>query len=324
MAKTGVIFVAHGEPVVFSQEAFENFLKEMFEEFRETGVPVPPPKVIPVMVSQYRKKYEGIDYVSPHNLVNYKLVEKLKNRLPEYDVRLAFLEFVSPTVPEVLLSMVKDGIKKILIVPMLTTISSHTMEIEHLAKEQKLEEKGVQIIFSKPMFYRPELVECLVQRILEAAGNMDKKQIGIALIGHGEPKEWAEKAPLGEASLLLKQEEELKQKVKEKLVELGFDPNKIESGWMEFVEPDTPTTVKKVASKLVKKIIVVPTSVGTDAVHTLYDVPQGAMSAEIPPEIRYFSQIPEIQCLKGSNDHPLMLKALESLVREALGDDLHG
>jgi protoheme ferro-lyase len=230
-------------------------------------------------------------------------------QLSDYDVRLGYNEFISPAFTDVALEMVKDGIKKIVFVPMLQTDSTHTGEIRGKIEAIELDKKGVTWVMSKPLFYRPEPTQYVVEAIAKAVGKTSLDQVGVVLASHGEPDEWTRLCL--ENTRCKEQETAFCACVKKGLIEKGFVWDNIVQGFNEFTHPELPEAVEKLGDKNLKKVVVIASFGSTDGMHVNYDIPTKAKSALVDPEL-------EIVCLPGWNDDPLVIKAYVELAKEAL------
>jgi protoheme ferro-lyase len=307
--KTGVLMIGHGEPEVFDEEVWSEGLHEMFEEFRQTGLEVPPDDAFPMMLMEIKDKYEAMGGRSRHAEACRKQCELVSQHLSDYDVRIGFNEFIGPTFTDVALEMVKEGIKKILFVPMLQTDSTHTAEVRNKIEALDLDKQGIKWVMSKPLFYRAEPTQLVIERIAEAAGNTPLEYVGVVLASHGEPDEWTRLCL--ENTRCKEQETAFCACVKKGLIERGFVWDHIVQGFNEFTHPELPEAVEKLADKNVKKVIVMPSFGSTDGMHVNYDIPTKAKSALVDPDI-------EVVCLGGWNEDPLLIKAYVELAKEAL------
>jgi protoheme ferro-lyase len=307
--KIGILMVGHGEPETFDEEAWTEGLHEMFEEFRVTGLEVPPDDAFPMMLTEIEEKYKVMGGKSRHAEACRRQKGLMAKYFPEHDVRIGFNEFIGPSFTDVALEMVKDGIKKIVFVPMLQTDSTHTGEVRNKIEKLELDKKGVTWVMSKPLLYRPEPTEVVIEMITKAAGNTPREQIGIVLASHGEPDEWTRLCL--ENTRCKAQETAFCACIKKALIERGFIWDNIVQGFNEFTHPELPEAVENLADKNVKKVISIASFGTTDGMHVNYDIPTKVRSSLIGPDI-------EIVCLDGWNDHPQLIKAFAELTKEAL------
>jgi protoheme ferro-lyase len=307
--KIGILMIGHGEPEVFDEEVWREGLHEMFEEFRETGLEVPPDDAFPMMLMEIKDKYEAMGGKSRHAEVCKKQCELVAQHFPGYDVRIGFNEFIGPSFTEVARKMVNDEIKKIAFVPMLQTDSTHTGEVWNKIEEMELDKKGVKGVMSKPLFYRPEPTQFVIEKIAQTAGSTPLGKVGVVLASHGEPDEWTRLCL--ENTRCKEQETAFCACVKKGLIERGFVWDHIVQGFNEFTHPELPEAVEKLADKNLEKVIVMTSFGSTDCMHVNYDIPTKSKSALVDQNL-------EIVCLGGWNYDPLIIKAYVELTKEAL------
>ena len=308
-ANIGIIMIGHGEPEVFSEEVWEEGLHEMFEELRKTGIETPPDAAIPMMLPMIKEKYETMGGRSRHAEIIKKQCELVAKQFPDYTVRYGFNEFISPHFSEAAQEMVDNGIRSIIFVPMMQTDSSHTGEIKNRIENMNLGARGVKWIMSKPLFYRPEPTQLVIDKIAHAAGITPFERVGVVLASHGEPDKWAESSFLN--TKCNEQETAFALCVKKGLIEKGFAWENIVRGFNEFTRPELSEAVELLSGRNIQKVIVASTFGSTDCIHVNYDIPAKVKSAMVDPSI-------EIVCLEGWNEDPLIIKAYVELAKEAL------
>jgi protoheme ferro-lyase len=307
--KIGILMIGHGEPEVFDEEVWAEGLHEMFEEFRQSGLEVPPDDAFPMMLMEIKDKYEAMGGKSRHAEVCRKQCKMLAKDFPGYDVRIGFNEFIGPLFTDVAKEMVSDGIKKIAFIPMLQTDSTHTGEVLNKIQAIELDKKGVKWVMGKPVFYRPEPTKFVIENIAQTAGKTPLEKVGVVLASHGEPDEWTRLCL--ENTRCKEQETAFCACVKKGLIEKGFVWDNIVQGFNEFTHPELPEAVEKMADKNLEKVIVMSSFGSTDCMHVNYDIPTKSKSALVDPNL-------EIVCLDGWNYDPLVIKAYVELTKEAL------
>lgn len=309
--KIGILMVAHGEPETFDKALWEKGLRLMFQEFKDTGMEVPTEEAFPTILEELKQKYESkyMNGKSRHAEVSRLQCKLVGKQMPGYDVRLGFMEFIGPEFPEIAEEMIKDGIKKIVFLHMLQTDSTHTGEINEKIHEMKLAERGVKYVISKPLFYRPEPTQLVIEKIIKLAGTTPYDQVGVVLASHGEPEEWIKSNLLN--TKCKEQELAFCACVKKGLVERGFSWENLTQGFNEFQHPELPEAVELLAEKKVTKVVVTPSFGTTEGMHISYDIPTKARTALVDPSI-------ELAYTGGWNDNPLLIKAWVELAKDSL------
>ena len=308
-SKTGIIMIGHGEPEAFEEGLWADVLHDMFEELKRTGIEAPSDEAIPLMLPIIQGKYAAIGGRSRHNEIIGKQSKLVARTLQEHVISYGFNEFTSPHFTDVAKQMIREGITSLVFVPMMMTDSSHTQEIKNKIECMNLQGQGVAWVMSKPLFYRPEPTQLVINKIMRAAGNIPPDKIGILLISHGEPDQWALSSTIH--TKCNEQEKAFALCVKKGLIERGFLWENIVRGFNEFTHPELPEAVEKLADKNLEKVIVMTSFGSTDCMHVNYDIPTKSKSALVDPNL-------EIVCLGGWNYDPLVIKAYVELTKEAL------
>src|SRR4030066_2001337 len=112
----------------------------------------------------------------PHNRENLvKLAEILRRKSRFKTVEISFMVRNTPTIPEAIESIVKRGIKKIVLVPAFLAAGVHTtQEIPELIgvkdKESQLSSRGIQLFYGEPIGADECVAVILEEKALMALG----------------------------------------------------------------------------------------------------------------------------------------------------------
>lgn len=140
--------------------------------------------------------------------------------------------------------------------------------------------------------------QVFVERANELSIDLNKSDVGILLVGHGQPTEWENLYPEQN-----QQETQYRDGIRNKLIADGFTPENILLGWMSFQEPSIIESAQALAENGVKKILVFSVSLSAEAIHSLVDVPKDVEAAELPAEIA-------VEYIGQYGDHPLAIQAM--------------
>lgn len=109
---------------------------------------------------------------------NKEVLEELRRRIEIREifkvVKVAFMQLNSPSIEEVLRTLAKDGMKKIVALPVFLADGAHT--IEDIPKKLKVAFEGawkeigedVELIYAKPLGADDRIVSLLLDRVNEA------------------------------------------------------------------------------------------------------------------------------------------------------------
>ncbi|WP_069650149.1 CbiX/SirB N-terminal domain-containing protein [Caloranaerobacter ferrireducens] len=247
-----VLLVVEGEsPVYKPSKAITNIL--LNESFLSK-------MSMPYQLYNIKKNYHLIGK-SDYKRNVQKLVEKLKEELPEeYYVNIAYLKDTE-YIEEKIFDSVAKGYYKIIIVPIIVSEGSEFTGLKKRIEKLRLYNYNVQIRWTEPFWNSEYLAISYISKI---SNNIDAKKIkdtGIVLIGQGE----SNKSNLIKS---IKQQIMFSKKVKTYLVEeLGLDETKIKIAWFDKLKPDYVQAVKEVLEYGVGEVLCVylkPTTTNID------------------------------------------------------------
>jgi len=310
----GVLLVEHGEPETYKFSEWLKEFKNMFGELKDTQVAVPPKILWPLLAWSIKSHYKAVGGKSPHEAVSKKQLALVRKEIPECEIYLCYLEMVQPCIAASIHQMIKDGIKKIIAIPVLLTESSHTEEIKEIIEEVKEEHKGIEILLTHPLFYKASsLATMCAQLILNRAQDTPLHRVGVLLASHGEPDEWVKLKLIN--TRCNEQETTFRNIIRKELITLGFKDENITDAYNEFVTPKITPAVEKIAGS-VDKIVVIPTFGAAEGLHHIYDIPTKARKAKVPPTTK-------ITCITTWAHEPSLIKALADLYRDALRGEVY-
>jgi len=117
----------------------------------------------------------------PHNKENLeKLAAILRKRSKFAIVEISFLVRNKPTIPEAIESLVKQGVKKIVLIPAFLALGVHTtQEIPEMivlkGEEPQLKAQGVEIIYGEPLGADERIAEIIEEKALRAIGQKENE-----------------------------------------------------------------------------------------------------------------------------------------------------
>jgi protoheme ferro-lyase len=294
---TAILYFTHGEPPGYDPLPWILTMRE----FEHDNVPFIPWLVRPFFFNMMRNEYIQAGG-SPHNKLHKAFFDNLRWNMPQEVANgtrfyLAFLD-TEPHPDQMAIKAINNGASKIIILPIFVTESTHTIAGQELIASVEPEKYGVQTIYTGALGDSDLLQSVFVDRANELSIGYEKSEIGILLVGHGQPDEWEELYP--EQNL---QEDQYRQGIREKLIDDGFYAQNVVPGWMSFQEPTIAQSAKVLADNNVKKILVFSVSLSADAIHSEVDAPKGVAEADLPDEIK-------IEYIGQYGDHPFAIQAM--------------
>ncbi len=97
----------------------------------------------------------------------------------------------NPRPDAAVIQALNEGASRIVVSEVFLTISNHTAEGKELIEALNVEERfGVPLVFTGPMYDSETLQSMFVHRAAANIGDTPKSEVGILLVGHGQPDEW--------------------------------------------------------------------------------------------------------------------------------------
>jgi protoheme ferro-lyase len=300
---TAIIYFTHGEPRTYdgSFEAWKHAIHEM----DETGVPFVPWPFRPFFFKKVRDEYFEVGG-SFHNLIHTRTMERIESAYrqksdPHARCYIAYSDD-SPHAGAAAVQAVQDGADRLILLNVWLTDSDHSesgrKEIEALQPEKY----GVKLCVTDTLKNSRQLMRMIVERAIKAAGDMNRADIGILLVAHGQPASWDaifKKQPV--------QENSFRQETKKLLEAEGFKDGNIVLAYMEFKQPDIKSAVQGLVAGGVKKILVSPVNISAESIHSEHEIPSMVDRAGVPP------LIPVVHLGAWNDDQQLIDALLERL-----------
>jgi protoheme ferro-lyase len=301
---TAVVYFTHGEPETYDPIGWLN----QFREFDEQGISFVPFVARPFFLYNLRKAYLTVGS-SQHRQRHLGMAQALSDRLAAegYDVRVypSFLDD-EPRPDAALIQALNDGASDVVVAEVFVSISNHTAEGEQQIAEVDTVSLGIPVSYTGPLWDSDTLHRMFLDKVEAERGDVPRDGVGVLLVGHGQPDEWDEEWPTE-----TEHELELRHSIIEKLVEAGYDRQKIDLAWMEFKKPYVPDKAEEIAGRGIKKLVYFSTGISAESLHSQYDVPELVEKATLAESI-------DVVNLGAWNEHPLAITAIEERVTELL------
>ena len=277
---TAVIYFTHGEPPAYDPFPWLETIRELDHDH----VPFIPFVFRPFFFHAIRKEYQQAGG-SPHNAIHTAIFRELQasfagSEKTDYRFYLAFLDS-NPRPDEMAINAINDGADRIILLPIFITISSHTQAGQEMVAALEPEKYGVPVSMAEPLWDSSLLREHFIKKAEDAIGDADKDQVGILLVGHGQPKAWDRIYPTQ-----TEQENLYRDGIKQALVAHGYRSENIFSAWMSFQKPFIEEGLHALDNRQVTKILVFSASISAASIHSEVDVPRAINKAGIRKHIQ--------------------------------------
>lgn len=318
----GIVLLNLGGPD--SLDAVEPFLFNLFSDpdiidfplsflFRKRLAKLISTKRAPRVIEQY-KKIGGKSPLKDHTLKQAALLEeKLNEKLPARVF--AAMRYWHPSTDEALDAIEREGIKKVILLPLYpqyskatTTSSVEEWERRANARAAKLDTQLIESYYDFPPY-----IDAFVERINEGIERFPAERRGsvhLVFSAHGTPMK------------IVKQGDPYSGHIKKTVAAVmergGYAQAhslcyQSKVGPMKWLTPSTPDTVKDLAAKGVKDMLIVPIAFTSDHLETLF---------ELGIEYRHVAKeagVEQYEVTTGLNDSPVFIDALAQLVFDKLG-----
>jgi protoheme ferro-lyase len=298
---TAIIYFTHGEPELYDPIGWIN----QFKEFDGQNIPFVPLLARPFFAYQLRKKYLQVGR-SDHRQMHLQMLKSLEREFrAEGDTTTSFyLSFLDddPRPDAAVIQALNDGASGIIVSEVFLTISNHTAEGKELIEALNVEQYGVPIKYTGPMYDSRTLQSMFVQRANAHIGDTDKTRVGVLLVGHGQPDEWDEEWPTETG-----QEIGFRNDVLRLFEQDGYPNKNLSLAWMEFKDPKPAEKVMEFSRNGVEKVLYFSAAISADALHSQYDVPALIGEAQVSNDVALLN-------LGAWNDDPIVIKAIKEKI----------
>ncbi len=322
--KIGIVLLNLGGPD--SLDAVEPFLYNLFSDpdiidfpfsflFRKRLAKLISTRRSPMVRGQY-ERIGGKSPLKDHTLKQAALLEERLNEKFPAKVYAA-MRYWRPSTEETLDEIEKDGIKSVILLPLYPQYSKATTESSVKEWNKQLERRAnsseIETTLIESYYDFPPYIEAFVERINEGLERFPaeiRSCIHILFSAHGTPMKLVRQGDPYSGHIKITVDSIVRQG--------GFLHDhslcyQSKVGPMKWLTPSTPQTVKSLAAKGVKNMLVVPVAFTSDHLETLF---------ELGIEYRHVAKnagVEQYEVTTGLNDLPLFIDALARLVIEKSG-----
>ena len=322
--KIGVVLLNLGGPD--SLEAVEPFLYNLFRDpdiidfpgsflFRKRLAKIISRRRAPMVEKQYAK-IGGKSPLKDHTLRQAALLEERLNE--HFPARvLAAMRYWHPSTEETLDELEREGIKKVILLPLYPQYSKATTESSVKEWEMQVAKRGNAVSIDTHLIESyhdfPHYIDAFVERINEGLTRFpdsERHQAHLVFSAHGTPMK------------LVRQGDPYSGHIKETVAAImnsgGYRQAhslcyQSKVGPLKWLEPSTPDMIERLASEGVKNMLIVPVAFASDHLETLFEL--GIEYRRVANE----AGVKQYEVTTGLNDSPLFIDALARLVFDTVG-----
>lgn len=318
--RTGVLLIQLGTPEAPTATALRPYLRQFLSDPRVIEVPgwiwwwILNLRILPFRPAESAAKYARIwDPQTGSPLLHYtrRQVEELRRHLPRMPVEFG-MQVGKPSVASVVHEMIKDGLERLIVLPMYpqysatTTASATDVLFSALMKERRV--PALRIV--PPYYEHPAYLDAVVAIVREQLAKLDWQPEHFVISFHGIPIKYAKK---GDPYAT-----QVKRTTWQLVKRLGWRREQwtqafqslFKGAGREWLKPYTDDVLTKLAKKGVKRVFVVTPGFTADCLETIDEI--GHESLEV---FRHAGgeKLFACPCL---NDHPRWIDAMEQLILE--------
>jgi protoheme ferro-lyase len=294
---TAVIYFTHGEPKNYSVNAWIETMRHLDAD----KVPFVPKPFRPFFFNGVRSEYLEVGE-SRHNQIHAEMIASLAESMlsqddPSLKFYLSFLD-TDPRPDAAVIEALNDGASQIILMPVFLTISSHTAEGIKLLEAVDLESFDVPMCIADPMWESESLKRMFINRANNNLGDSSKSDVGIMLVGHGQPEEWDVIYPTQ-----TEQENSFREAIRVMLIQDGYSPENIALSWMDFKSPEVGEGALEVYQNGITSLMIFPAPISADSIHTDIEIPAAIEEAGVPDGV-------EVHFLGAWNNDPYVIEGI--------------
>ena len=322
--KIGVVLLNLGGPD--SLDAVEPFLFNLFSDpdiidfpgsflFRKRLAKLISTRRSPGVIKQYAE-IGGKSPLKDYTLQQAALLEKKLNERMPAKVYVA-MRYWKPSTDEALDAIERDGIRKVILLPLYPQFSKATTTSSVKEWESRLAKRKIDVDYTlvEHYFDHPTYIDAFVERVEQCLERFPKEirnEVNILFSAHGTPMK------------LVRQGDPYSHQIAKTVAAImdrgGFTQThtlcyQSKVGPLKWLTPSTPDTIADLAAKGVKYMLLVPVAFASDHLETLFELGiEYRRQAKEQGVIQY-------EVTEGLNDSPKFIDALSQLVFEKAGID---
>jgi len=324
MEKIGVVLLNLGGPD--SLDAVEPFLFNLFSDpdiidfpgsflFRKRLAKLISTRRSPGVIKQYAE-IGGKSPLEDYTLQQASLLEQKLNEQMPATVYVA-MRYWKPFTEEALDAIERDGIKKVILLPLYPQFSKATTTSSLKEWEKQLKERGMKLDYSLIEHYydQPTYIDAFIERVqqgLERFPEDVRGEVNILFSAHGTPMKLVRQGDPYSHQIAKTVDAIMKRGEFKQPHSLCYQ-SKV--GPMKWLTPSTPDMIADLASKGVRHMLLVPVAFASDHLETLFE-----LGIEYRRQARERGVL-QYEVTEGLNDSPKFIQALAELVFDQAGID---
>ncbi len=303
---TEVLLLACAEPERYSPRAVAARHRDLIE----SGALDIPTSAVPFMYMSEMARYRAIGGRLGSRSAARAIASAVEHRLAtDPRVERVSLAWCDPlTVQTAAVAAHHRGASRLVLVTLGADVSRDVERVRDAIEALHPSRAGMRIVSAPSIWHSDTLTARLVERTKAAALDAPLSEVGVVLVGAGEPPAWAATHPAWS-----ERENYFAQRVRMLLAEEGLDERRVRTAWLEWQLPDVTEAVRHLAAMGCARIVVAPGMIALPTLGTSIDLEHAVRLARVGAQGTVITLTP------WGEDEALVDTAV-SAVQQALND----
>ncbi len=272
--RTEVLLLACAEPERYSPRAVALRHRDLIE----SGALDIPTSAVPFMYMSEMARYRAIGGRLGARSAARAIASAIEHRLAlDPRVEGVSLSWCEPqAVQAAALAAQRRGTTRLVLLTLGADVSRDVERVRDAIEALRPTRAGMRIISAPSIWHSNALAARLVERIRAAAVDAPLAELGVVLVGAGEPPAWAATHPAWS-----ERENYFAQRVRMLLAEEGLDERRVRTAWLEWQLPDVTEAVRHLAAMGCARMVVAPGMITLPTLGTSIDLEHAVRLARV-------------------------------------------
>lgn len=263
--------------------------------------------VTPLLYTAAKARYRAAGGRSPSRKQMEQIAEQIEECLGEEFIGRVGIASCSghDRLVIAVLEAVRAGSRFVVVAELAVGESLQMAQAKRDVDAMRLDELGVRVGYTAPLWGSQAISEMLAGRILRASA--DKAVTGVVLVVHGQNEERSHRNPEFD-----EHEAAFASRIRVLLSESGIPETNIRTAWASWREPDVTSTVRHLAALGCSRVLVVPATFPLETISTTIDLVAAAQQARVDDSV-------SVVALPAWRDEPAVIGELQTRIEECLG-----
>jgi len=243
-----------------------------------------PTSALPFVFLSERTRYRAVGDFLPARASIAAIADQLESRLSGAGFERVLVAFAdgSPTLRESVDAALGAGAATVTVVTLGPdgSLPAHDAAFE-IEQTREGGPERLPLVFAPSIWHSEDLAGRLVSRILDTTLGALPEEVGVALVGDGQPAIWEDSDRSWR-----ERENYFNQRVRLLLSEHGILGQNVRTAWLEWQSPDVTEVVRHLAAMGCNRIVVAPSTIPCVSLSTALDLEHMVASARVAEGVR--------------------------------------